>query len=76
MIRSELDARAVTVTNEKLIGKRSIATDTTMLTRVAPVVAQDRVEDSPDRMLVGVASNRTMAGLETSGVTVTVTVAR
>ena len=35
MIRSELDARAVTVTNEKLIGKRSIATDTTMLTRLA-----------------------------------------
>src|ERR1041385_8348140 len=45
-------------------------------TRVAFSVVQDNVEDSPETMLVGVASKRTISGFEGPGVlTVTVTVA-
>src|SRR4051794_1504295 len=47
-----------------------------MLTRVAFDVVQDRVDDSPCRILVGVASNLKMLGFDTDAATVTVTVAR
>src|SRR5437016_3610940 len=47
-----------------------------MSTRVAFCVVQDNVEDSPETILVGVASNRMMSGFDGCGApTVTVTVA-
>src|SRR5260370_7785433 len=47
-----------------------------MSTRVAFCVVQDNVEDSPETILVGVASNRMMSGFEGAvAPTVTVTVA-
>src|SRR5262245_5800849 len=46
-----------------------------MFTLVAPEVVHDSVEDSPEMMLVGFASNRMICGFETTADTVTVTVA-